>query len=95
MIHVDTDYVLTLQLLIPPETPVSEDVDFDKLSGFEVSGGDIKSAIFRAASKAALRPEAQRKVMMEDLVGAAEDEVGKASRSNFRRQDSDAARMYN
>lgn len=84
-----------LQLLIPPETPVSEDVDYEKLSEFEVSGGDIKSAIFRAASRAALRPEAERRLTMEDLVGAAKEEVGKADRNDFRRQDSDAARMYN
>ena len=84
-----------LQLLIPPEAPVDEDVDFDRLSHFEVSGGDIKSAIFRAASRAALRPESERKLKMEDLVTAAEEEVGKASRNNFRRQDSDASRMYN
>ena len=84
-----------MQLLIPPETPLSKDVDFDKLSEFEVSGGDIKSAIFRAASRAALRPEVERKLKMADLLNAAEDEVGKASRNNFRRQDSDTAGMYN
>lgn len=84
-----------LQLLIPPETPMSENVDFERLSQFEVTGGDIKSAVFRAASRAALRPEAERRLTLEDLVGAAKEEVGKANRNNFRRQDSDAARMYN
>ena len=84
-----------LQLLIPPETPLSEDVDFERLAQFEMSGGDIKSAIFRAASRAALREEESRKLMLEDLVSAAEEEVNKANRSNFRRHDSDAARMYN
>ena len=84
-----------MQLLIPQETPLSEDVDFDRLSQFEMSGGDIKSAIFRAASRAALRPERERKLCMEDLLSAANEEVGKGSRNNFRRQDSDAARMYN
>ena len=42
------------QLLVPPETPMSEDVDFDKLSQFEMSGGDIKSAVFRACIAAAV-----------------------------------------
>ena len=70
-------------------------MDYDKLSQFEMSGGDIKSAIFRAASRAALRPEKQRKLMMDDLMCAAEEEVKKASRSSLCRQDSDTARMYN
>ena len=74
---------------------MSEDVDYEKLSEFEVCGGDIKSAIFRAASRAALRPEAERKLTMADLVTSAEEEMGKGSRNNFRRQDSDTARMYN
>lgn len=87
--------LLYLQLQIPPETPLSEDVDFDKLSQFEMSGGDIKSAVFRAASRAALRPEKDRKLGMEDLLSAANEEIGKGARNNFRRQDSDAARMYN
>lgn len=88
--------LILLQLLIPSETPLDEDVDYEKLSEFEMSGGDIKSAIFRAASRAALRPEKLRRLMMDDLVGAAKEEIGKAStRNSFRRQDSDAARMYN
>ena len=55
-----------------------------------MSGGNIKSAIFRAASRAALRPEKDRKLKMEDLDEAAEEEMGKTSmRTSFRRQDSD------
>ncbi len=84
-----------MQLLIPHETPISKEVDYEILAEHEMSGGDIKSAIFRAASKAALRSEKERILMMDDLVSASDDEVGKASRSGFRRQDSDAARMYN
>lgn len=74
---------------------MSDDVDYDRLSEFEMSGGDIKGAIFRAASRAALRAEPERRLIMQDLLTAAEEEVGKANRNNFRRQDSDAARMYN
>lgn len=37
-----------------------------------------------------------RRLTMQDLEEAAEEEVGKEStRTSFRRQDSDAARMYN
>ena len=37
-----------------------------------------------------------RKITMKDLEDAAEEEVGKSSsRVGFRRQDSEAARMYN
>ena len=38
----------------------------------------------------------ERKITMKDLEEAAEEETGKSStRFGFRRQDSDAARMYN
>ena len=36
------------------------------------------------------------KILLKDLIEAAQDEVGKATtRMGFRRQDSDAARMFN
>lgn len=34
---------------------MKDDIDFDELAHFEMSGGNIKSAIFRAAARAALR----------------------------------------
>ena len=38
----------------------------------------------------------EREVSLKDLEEAAEEEIGKTStRIGFRRQDSDAARMYN
>ena len=84
------------QLLIPDETPLDGSVDFERLARHEMSGGNIKSAIFRAASRAALRREEDRKLKMEDLDDAADEEVGKTStRTSFRRQDSDTARIYN
>ena len=87
---------LFAQLLIPAETPLDEDVNFDQLATHEMTGGNIKNAVFRAASRAALRMDGKRNVRMEDLEDAAEEEIGKTStRTNFRRQDSDAARMYN
>ena len=45
------------QLIIPEEAPLSVDVDFEQLAEFEMTGGSIKSAVFRAASRAALRDE--------------------------------------
>ena len=71
-------------------------MDFERLARHEMSGGNIKSAIFRAASRAALRPEKDRKLKMEDLEESSEEEMGKTSmRTSFRRQDSDTARIYN
>ncbi len=88
--------IASLQLLVPKETPLHEDVDFDRLGRFEMSGGNIKSAVFRAASRAALRKIDDRLVKMADLEESAEEEMGKSStRTSFRRQDSDTARMYN
>ena len=82
--------------MIPEETPLDGDVDFERLARYEMSGGNIKSAIFRAASRAALRPDKDRRLKMEDLDEAAEEEMGKTSmRTSFRRQDSDTARIYN
>ncbi len=48
-------------MLVPEETPLSDDVDFDRLARYEMSGGNIKSVIFRAAASAALRPEGKEK----------------------------------
>ena len=79
--------------MIPEETPLDSAVDFEQLARHEMSGGNIKSAIFRAASRAALRPEEDWKLKMEDFDEAAE-EMGKTStRTSFRRQDSDTARI--
>ena len=61
-----------------------------------MSSGNIKSAIFRVASRAALQPEKDCKLKMEDLDEAADEEMGKTSmRTSFRTQDSDTARIYN
>ena len=68
-------------------------MDFEKLAHFEMSGGNIKSAVFRAASRAALRLDENRMLTMHDLEESAGEEVGKSStRTSFRRQDS--AKMY-
>ena len=82
--------------MIPEETPLDSGVDFERLARYEMSGGNIKSAIFRAASRAALRPDKDRQLTMQDLDEATEEEMGKTSmRMKFRRQDSDTAQIYN
>ena len=91
--HTHTHTHTPTQLLIPEETPLAADVDFEKLAHFEMSGGNIKSAVFRAASRAALRLDQNRVLTMRDLEESAEEESGKNStRTSFRRQDS--AKMY-
>ena len=47
-------------MIIPEEIPLAEDVDFEKLARFDMTGGNIKSAVFRAASRAALKGGEQR-----------------------------------
>ena len=59
---------LYTQLLIPEETPLADDVDFERLARHEMSGGNVKSAVFRAASRAALRPDEDRKLAMQVLL---------------------------
>lgn len=45
--------------LVPPKAPISEDVSFDALAEyFEMSGGHIKNAVFRASIQAASRQTA-------------------------------------
>ena len=64
--------LLSLQLLIPEECPVADDVDNKRLARLVMTGGHIKSAIFRAD---------ERKLTMEDLEQACEEEIGKAGTS--------------
>ena len=61
-----------------------------------MTGGNVQSAVFRAASRAALRDEDKRIINHEDLVSPINEEFNKNSGQNsFRRQDSDATRNYN
>jgi len=62
--------------LSPAKMPLAEEVNFFKLAArYTISGGHIKNAVFKAAAKAALRSEQERKVTMQDLMEAAESEV--------------------
>ena len=65
--------------LVPQEAPLEAGVDFDALGErFELSGGAIKSAVFRAAVEASLQPEVdQRVITMEALLKAGKEEVDK------------------
>lgn len=64
--------------IVPAKAPLSDKVDFDELGRrFEFSGGQIAHVIYRAAAAAALRTEADQKIMMKDLVTAAEVEKDK------------------
>ena len=60
-----------------------------------MTGGNVQSAVFRAASRAALRDEDKRIINHEDLESAINEELDKnLGRNRFRRrQDSDATRM--
>ncbi len=80
------------RLLLPPETPVAGPLDLAELArAHAMAGGDIKTAVFRAAAAAALRgggAAGPRAVTQEDLRRAAEDEVRKLA------GDGPAASMY-
>ena len=81
---------------MPAEAPIDKDVDFERLADHEMTGGNVQSAVFRAASRAALRDEDKRVINQADLESAVKEELNKNSgRNSFRRQDSDATRMYN
>jgi SpoVK/Ycf46/Vps4 family AAA+-type ATPase len=65
------------KLLIPKECPLASDVSLcDLASRYEMCGGDIKNALLRAATAAALRSEEmERKVTMNDLTSACDAET--------------------
>jgi AAA+ superfamily predicted ATPase len=64
---------------VPAEAPMAPDVNFEELGQrFELSGGHIKSAVFRAAVEASLHADPEkRRITMAALLEAAKDEVGK------------------
>ena len=67
--------------LTPKEAPLKDDVDFTELgTRFELTGGHIKSAVFRAAVEASLQADGEKRLItMERLVAAGQDEVDKNS----------------
>lgn len=68
--------------IVPEDCPVAADVSYSNLANrYEMCGGDIKSSLLRAASRAALRSEKDRLVRMGDLEKACQEEVTKRSSS--------------
>jgi SpoVK/Ycf46/Vps4 family AAA+-type ATPase len=67
--------------LLPKECPLASDISLSVLANrFEMCGGDIKSALLRAASRAALREkDVDRIVTMKDLEQSCQEEVEKRS----------------
>lgn len=59
-------------MIIPEEVPLAEDMDFEKLARFDMTGGNIKSAVFRAASRAALRGEGEQRVLWKSQSSSTE-----------------------
>ncbi len=62
--------------LHPTKTPLTADVDFAALAArFEVSGGDIKNAVLKAAQRAAAEPgpDAAKAIQQRHFVEAMED----------------------
>ena len=70
--------------MIPKECPLSSDVSVSILANrYDLCGGDIKSALLRAASRAALRvDEKHRIVSMGDLEESCQEEISKKSNSS-------------
>merc|ERR1712232_1184290 len=64
--------------LLPPEAPCDSNVDFRAISGrFELTGGQIKSALVRAATRAALRSGDDQIIRHKDLEESASEETRK------------------
>lgn len=71
--------------ILPPECPLAPDVSLQALSQrYDMCGGNIKSALLRAATRAALRDSDEDKneehvIHMADLVESCEEEMDKTS----------------
>ncbi|RME80202.1 MAG: AAA family ATPase, partial [Planctomycetota bacterium] len=63
------------QSLIPPQAPVDPKINFDDLARkYELTGGHIKNAIIRAATRVAIRKSKKPMIRQKDLEKAAEEE---------------------
>ena len=62
--------------LLPSRMPLAEDIDLVTLAeDFDLSGGQIRNAVVKAASRAALRQGSERCVSQQDLHDAAQTEL--------------------
>jgi hypothetical protein len=67
-------------MMIPERVPLGPKIDFSALAeSYDLTGGQIKNAIFRAASMAAVGASLGQLVTEENLVNAAEQEAALAS----------------
>jgi SpoVK/Ycf46/Vps4 family AAA+-type ATPase len=66
---------------LPTRMPLAPDVFCAALAAFPLTGAQIRNAVLKAATRAALRSEAQRCVTQADLVAAAEEETRVSSAS--------------
>ena len=78
---------------MPEKTPKA-DVNFELLADHKMTGGNIQNAVFRAASRAALRDEEKRNITHGDLELAVKEEMSKNFGQNrLRKQDSNAVQL--
>jgi SpoVK/Ycf46/Vps4 family AAA+-type ATPase len=65
----------------PARMPLASDISCAALAAFPLTGAQIRNAVLKAATSAALRSEVQRCVTQADLVAAAEEETRVSSAS--------------
>eukprot|EP00658_Telonema_sp_P-2_P084352 TRINITY_DN9343_c0_g2_i1.p1 TRINITY_DN9343_c0_g2~~TRINITY_DN9343_c0_g2_i1.p1 ORF type:complete len:472 (+),score=97.22 TRINITY_DN9343_c0_g2_i1:413-1828(+) len=80
------------RLMIPADCPTAADLDLEALAErYRLQGASIKSAVVRAASRAALRTGSDKLVRMADLEEGAQIEIERLERSDTMNQ---AATMF-
>lgn len=83
--------------LMPKRMPLSEDVNLVKLAEkYEFTGGDIKNAIIRAATRRAISIEETRKVTMNDFLKVCDELIknktnGKTGKVGFAKESVNAS----
>jgi len=70
------------QKLLPNKMPLADDVDFDRLATYAMTGGEIKNAVLNAA-RIALGRGPESEVTMDDLLEAAELEINSSGPDAF------------
>jgi SpoVK/Ycf46/Vps4 family AAA+-type ATPase len=69
--------------LVPEKLPIADDVDYEVLARqFEFTGGEIKKAIFRAATKLAVKLDIIGQLDMDTLITACKDVDGTKEKHN-------------
>ncbi len=78
---------------IPKNLPVHEDVDFDKLSRHELTGGQIKNAVVNGARRA--MREKREKATQEDFLEGIQSEKTEAMDYSLEDERKNASKAYN